>query len=164
MEHVKPEFLLMAKLEEELSSLRKALFTFMSIPENVSYDLLKKTLDVLKRLSKNLSLIVLILEEVQFSKDKNVREEALIMSSEGLSLTSLLLPTLERVSPIFLDTFSVHHEPVVEKLEAIADFLENVAFSSEEESLEEVIQAIDDIIRALDYHISVGERCVAKIL
>ncbi len=161
---VEPYYILLAKLEEEISFQRKVINTFLFAQQRAGYEITLKTLDILRRLSQSFRLIALVLSEVESIQDKYMREQALLMSSEGLSLASLLLPALENVSPIFLDNMLLHEEPLLDRIEAVAEFIENSIQESENLVVSEVAQTVEDIMKTLEFHIRLGERSLGRII
>ncbi|EDP75050.1 hypothetical protein [Hydrogenivirga sp. 128-5-R1-1] len=161
---VSPFYILLAKLEDEISFQRKVINTFMFAQQKSSPEITLKTIDILRRLTQSFRLIALVIEEVESMADKYMKEQALLLSSECLSLSSLLLPALEGMSPIFLDSLRVYEEPILERIESVAEFIENSLQDQEELATDELAQTIEDIMRTLEYHIKLGERAVAKII
>ncbi len=160
---VSPFYVLLAKLEEEIGYQRKVINTFLATQQG-STELTLKSLDILRRLIQGFRLVALVLEEIESMTDKYMREQALLLSSESLSLSTLLLPTLERLSPLFLESVRVYEEPILERIEAVVEFIENSLAEQEELITEELTKTVEDIIRTLEYHIRVGERSLAKIV
>ncbi len=159
-----PLYILIAKLEEEIAFQRKVINTFMFAQQTPSPDLTFKTIDILRRLAQGFKLISLIIEDLPTITDKYMREQALLMTSESLSLSSLLLPTLESVSPIFLESLRVYDEPILDRIESVAEFIENSLQDYEDLATDELSQTIEDIMKTLEYHIRLGERTIAKII
>ncbi len=159
-----PYYVLLAKLEEEISFQRKVINTFLFAQQRSSHEITLKTIDILRRLAQSFRLIALVLDEVETISDKYMKEQALLMSSESLSLTSLLLPALENVSPIFLESLTLYDEPILDRIEAVAEFIENSLQESESLSTEELAQTVEDIMKTLEYHIRLGERALGKIV
>jgi len=161
---VSPFYILLAKLEEEIAFQRKVINTFMFAQRKATPDITLKTIDILRRLTQSFRLISLVMDEVESTADKHIKEQALLLSSECLSLSSLLLPALEGMSPIFLESLKVYEEPILDRIESVAEFIENSLQDSEELATDELAQTIEDIMRTLEYHIKLGERAVAKII
>ncbi len=159
-----PLYILIAKLEEEIAFQRKVINTFMFAQQTPSPDLTFKTIDILRRLAQGFKLISLIIEDLPTITDKYMREQALLMTSESLSLSSLLLPTLESVSPIFLESLRVYDEPILDRIESVAEFIENSLQDYGDLATDELSQTIEDIMKTLEYHIRLGERTIAKII
>ncbi len=159
-----PYYVLLAKLEEEIAFQRKTINTFLFAQQAVSHEITLKSLDILRRLSQSFRLISLILGEIGNMTDRYMKEQALLMSSESLSLTSLLLPAIENVSPLFLDSLTLYEEPLLDRIEAVAEFIENSLQDEEEITLEELSQTVEDIVKTLEYHIRLGEQALSKIL
>ncbi len=161
---VSPFYVLLAKLEEEISFQRKVINTFMFVQQKASPDMTLKTIDILRRLTQSFRLIALVIDELEAMTDRYMKEQALLLSSESLSLASLLLPTLESVSPLFLESLRIYDEPILERIESVAEFIENSLQDYEELATDELAQTIEDIMRTLEYHIKLGERAIAKIV
>ncbi len=161
---VNPYYILLAKLEEEISFQRKVVNTFMFAQQKPTMEITLKTVDILRRLTQGLRLISLVLDELESITDKYMKEQALLLTSESLSLASLLLPALESASPLFLESLMVYEEPILDRLEAVAEFIENCLQDYEELATEEISQTIEDIMRTLEYHIRLGERSMGKIV
>ncbi len=159
-----PLYILIAKLEEEIAFQRKVINTFMFAQQAPSPDLTFKTIDILRRLAQGFKLISLIIEDLPTITDKYMREQALLMTSESLSLSSLLLPTLESASPLFLDSLRVYDEPILDRIESVAEFIESSIQDYEDLATDELSQTIEDIMKTLEYHIRLGERTIAKII
>ncbi len=159
-----PYYVLLAKLEEEIAFQRKTINTFLFAQQAVSHEITLKSLDILRRLSQSFRLISLILGEIGSMTDRYMKEQALLMSSESLSLTSLLLPAIENVSPLFLDSLTLYEEPLLDRIEAVAEFIESSLQDEEEVTLEELSQTVEDIVKTLEYHIRLGEQALSKIL
>ncbi len=159
---IAPHYVLLAKLEEEISYQRKVINSFLFLSETSS-DLVSKSLDVLRRLVRGLRLITLVLAEFEALSDRYAKEQALLLVSESLYLSALLLPTIENYSPLFLESISVYDEPIVERIEAVSGFLENSLQDIEDLAVEEVIQTVEDIQKTLEYHILVGEKTLGRI-
>ncbi len=161
---VTPLHILLAKLEDEISYQRKIVNTFLFLSNRLPQDLVLRSLDVLRRTAQTLRLISLVMAELEDLTDPYMREQALLMSSECLSLTSLLLPALEHVSPIFIEQIMVYEEPILDRIESLAEFIEVSIQSSEAIPTDEVSKTIEDILKTLEYHIRMGERTLGKIL
>jgi len=156
-------YILLAKLEEEIGYQRKVINTFLAIQPR-TYELTLKTLEILRRLTQSFRLVSLILDEMESLTDRYVREQALLLSSESLSLSAILLPTLEHLSPIFLESVRLQEEPILERIEAVVEFIENSVGEQEMLATEELARTVEDIMRTLEYHIRIGERVLAKIV
>ncbi|RLJ71601.1 hypothetical protein BCF55_1907 [Hydrogenivirga caldilitoris] len=161
---VSPYYILLAKLEEEISFQRKVINTFLFVQQKPSPEITLKTIDILRRLTQGFRLIALVMDEMESVTDKYMKEQALLLSSESLSLASLLLPALESLSPIFLESLRVYDEPILDRIEAVAEFIENSMQNYEELATDELAQTIEDIMRTLEYHIKLGEKAVGKIV
>ena len=159
---VTPFYMLLAKLEEEIGFQRKVINTFLATQQR-SPELTLRTVDILRRLTQSFRLVALILDEIESMTDRYMREQALLLSSESLSLSVLLLPTLERLSPLFLESVRVYDEPILDRIEAVVEFIES-SLGEEEVITEELARTVEDIMKALEYHIRVGERTLAKIV
>ena len=160
---VSPFYVLLAKLEEEIGYQRKVINTFLATQQR-SAELTLKSLDILRRLIQSFRLVSLVLDEIESMTDRYMREQALLLSSESLSLSALLLPTLERLSPLFLESVRVYEEPILDRIEAVVEFIENSLGEQEELVTEELARTVEDIVRTLEYHIKIGERTLAKIV
>ncbi len=160
---VSPFYVLLAKLEEEIGYQRKVINTFLATQQR-SAELTLKSLDILRRLIQSFRLVSLVLDEIESMTDRYMREQALLLSSESLSLSALLLPTLERLSPLFLESVRVYEEPILDRIEAVVEFIENSLGEQEELVTEELARTVEDIVRTLEYHIRIGERTLAKIV
>ena len=160
---VSPFYVLLAKLEEEIGYQRKVINTFLATQQR-SAELTLKSLDILRRLIQSFRLVSLVLDEIESMTDRYMREQALLLSSESLSLSALLLPTLERLSPLFLESVRVYEEPILDRIEAVVEFIENSLGEQEELVTEELARTVEDIVRTLEYHIKIGERSLAKIV
>ncbi len=165
MINMPPLYLLIAKLEEEVNYQRKIVNTFLNTHTKVSMEAISRSIDILKRLTQILKLVTLILDEFNTIEERNLREQVLLLSSESLSLSSLLLSILEEYSPFFLESIFVYEEPILERLEAISEFIENSLREREidEESVEEIAQSVEDIMKTLEYYIKIGERAISTI-
>jgi hypothetical protein len=161
---VSPFYILLVKLEEEISFQRKVINTFMFVQQKRSPEITVKTIEILRRLTQGFRLIALIMDELELTTDRHIKEQALLLSSESLSLTSLLLPALESFSPLFLESLRVYDEPILERIESVAEFIENSMQEGEELATDELAQTIEDIMRTLEYHIKLGERALSKII
>ncbi len=156
-------YLLLAKLEEEISFQRKAINTFLFAGQSVSAEITSKSIDILKRLVQVFRLINLILDEMETVPERSAKERALILTSESMSLASLLLPALETFSPLFLESVSLYEEPLLERIEAVAEFIENSIQNTENLATDEIAQTVEDIMRTLEYHVKLGERVLDRI-
>ncbi len=161
---VSPFYILLAKLEEEIAFQRKVINTFMFAQEKPSPEITLKTIDILRRLSQGFRLIALVMDEIESMTDKYMKEQALLLSSESLSLTSLMLPAIESMSPIFLESLRVYNEPILERIESVAEFIENSLQDYDELAVDELAQTIEDIMKTLEYHIRLGERALGKVI
>lgn len=159
---IAPHYVLLAKLEEEISYQRKVINSFLFLSE-ASSDLVSKSLDILKRLVRGFRLITLVLTEFEALSDRYAKEQALLLVAESLYLSALLLPAIENYSPLFLESISVYDEPIVERIEAVSGFLENSLQDLEDLAVEEVIQTVEDIQKTLEYHILIGEKTLGRI-
>jgi len=108
-------------------------------------------------------LLTLVLDELGSITDRYAREHALLLGSETLSLASLLLPTLEKTSPLFLENVTLYDEPILDKIESMIEFIDT-SLHEEETAVQELTRAVEDVVRTLEYHIRIGERALAKIL
>lgn len=156
-------YLLLTKLEEEISFQRKMVSTFLSAPQTAGPEITSRSIEILKRLVQIFRLINLILTEMEAVSERQARERALLLTSESMSLTSLLLPTVENYSPIFLESVSLYEEPLLERIESVAEFIENSIQDSENLAVEEIAEVVEDIMRTLEYHVRVGERVLGRI-
>ncbi len=161
---VNPLYLLLAKLEDEISYQRKVVNTLLFVDHRLTEGLLFRSLDILRRTVQTFRLISFVLDQAEVMSDRSAREQALLMGSECLSLATLLLPALEQVSPIFIDSIRINEEPILEKIESIAEDMESYLQVSEGLSIDEITRSIEEILQTLEYHIRVGERAVGKIL
>lgn len=161
---VSPHYVLLAKLEEEIGFQRKLINTFLFAQEKITPELTLKSVDILRRMIQSFRLIALLLDEFESITDRYVKEQALLLSSESLSLSSLLLPAIEQISPLFLESMFVYEEPILERIEAVSEFIENSLQDYEELATDEIAQTIEDIMKTLEYHIKVGERALGKII
>ncbi len=159
-----PFYILLAKLEEEINFQRKVINTFLFAGQKITPEITLKSIDILRRLTQSFRLISLILDELEAMTDKYMKEQALLLSSESLSLASLLLPAMESVSPIFLESVTIYDEPILDRIESVAEFIENSLQDYEDLVTEELAQTIEDIMKTLEYHIKIGERTLAKIV
>jgi len=160
---VSPFYILLAKLEEEIGFQRKVINTFLAAQHRTP-ELTLRTVDILRRLTQSFRLVALILDEIESMTDKYTREQALLLSSESLSLSIILLPTLEQLSPLFLESVKVYDEPILDRIEAVVEFIENSLSEQEDLVTEELARTVEDIMKTLEYHIRVGERTLGKIL
>jgi hypothetical protein len=156
-------YLLLAKLEEEISFQRKVINTFLFARQVSNPEMTLRSIDILKRQIQILRLINLILGEMDAVSERYAREQALLLASESMSLTSLLLPAVEAFSPIFLESVSLYEEPLLDRIEAVAEFIENSLQDAENLATEEIAQTVEDIMRTLEYHVRVGERVLGRI-
>jgi len=161
---VSPHHVLLAKLEEEIGFQRKLINTFLFAQEKITPELTFKSVDILRRMIQSFRLIALLLDEFESITDRYVKEQALLLSSECLSLSSLLLPAIEQISPLFLESMFVYEEPILERIEAVSEFIENSLQDYEELVADEIAQTIEDIMKTLEYHIRIGERAIGKIV
>jgi hypothetical protein len=161
---VSPLYVLLAKLEEEISYQRKVVNTFLFVHQRLTQELFLRTIEILKRTAQTFRLISLILDEVDDLNDRYLREQALLLSSECLSLTSLLLPAVENASPLFFESVFISEEPILDRIESLAEYIESSIQASENFSAEEIAKTVEEIQRTLEYHIRVGERTLGKIL
>ncbi|GEM_PF-2109922 len=161
---VSPFYILLAKLEEEISYQRKVVNTYLFAHQRLTQEIFLRSLDILRRTAQTFKLISLILDELDTLSDRYMKEQALLMSSECLSLTSLLLPAIESTSPIFLESLVISDEPILERIESLAEYLETSLQASENFSADEAAKTVEEIQRTLEYHIRVGERTLGKIL
>ncbi len=158
-----PYYILLAKLEEEIGFQRKMVNTFLFAQQKITPEMAVKSIDILRRLTQSFRLISMVLDELESITDRYIKEQVLLLTSESLSLSSLLLPAIEQVSPIFLENIMVYEEPILERIESVAEFLENSLQDIEELAADEIAQTIEDIMRALEYHIKIGERALGRI-
>ncbi|HHJ64015.1 MAG TPA: hypothetical protein ENJ61_03820 [Aquifex aeolicus] len=161
---VAPYYVLLAKLEEEISFQRKVVNTFLFLQQRIPPEATLKSMDVLRRLIQNLRLITLVLEELESMTDRYAREQALLLSSESLSLATLLLPAMEMASPLFLESIRVYEESILDRIESVVESIENSLQDYEELATDEVVQTVEDIVRTLEYHLRIGERTLGRIL
>ncbi len=161
---VNPLYLLLAKLEDEISYQRKVVNTLLFVEHRLTEGLLFRSLDILRRTVQTFRLISFVLDQAEVMSDRSAREQALLMGSECLSLATLLLPALEQVSPIFIDSIRINEEPILERIESIAEDMESYLQVSEGLSIDEITRSIEELLQTLEYHIRVGERAVGKIL
>lgn len=156
-------YILLAKLEEEISYQRKVINTFLSAGQSVNPEITVRSVEILKRLVQIFKLISLILEEMETVSERYAKEQALLLASESMSLTSLLLPTVEAFSPIFLESVSLYEEPLLDRIEAVAEFMENSIPDCENFATDEIAQTVEDIMKTLEFHIRIGEKVLGRI-
>ncbi len=161
---VSPFYVLLAKLEDEINFQRKVINTFLALSQKGSAELFLRSVDILRRLIQSFRLMALVLNEMEGMSDRYMREQALLLSSESLSLATLLLPTLEQVSPLFLESVTLYEEPILDRIEALIEFIENSLQEQEELLTEELAQTVEDITRTLEYHVKLGERALGRII
>ncbi len=159
-----PYYILLAKLEEEISFQRKVVNTFLFAQQKITPEVTLKSMDVLRRLIQSFRLVALVLEEIESVTDRYMKEQALLLSSESLSLASLLLPAMEFASPLFLESMRIYEESILDRIESVVESIESSIQDHEEVVLEEVAQTVEDIVRTLEYHIRIGERTIGKIV
>jgi len=160
---ITPYYVLLAKLEEEISFQRKVINTYLLV-QRITPEATVKSMDVLRRLVNSFRLVALVLEEIDSISDRYIREQALLLSSESLSLASLLLPAMESASPLFLESMRIYEESILDRIEAVVESIEESLQDYEEFSLEETLQTVEDIVRTLEYHLRIGERTLGSIL
>ncbi len=157
-------YLLLAKLEEEISFQRKVINTFLFARHSINPEVSMRSVEILKRLIQTFRIINLILDQIDTVSERYAKEQALLLTSESMSLTSLLLPTVETFSPIFLESISLYEEPLLERIESVAEFVENSIQDCDNLAVDEIAEVVEDITRTLEYHVTVGERILGKIV
>ncbi len=161
---INPLYLLLAKLEDEINYQRKVVNTLLFADYRLTEELLLKSLEILKRTIQTFRLVSFVLDQTEAVSDRSAKEQALLMGSECLSLASILLPALEQVSPIFIDSIRINEESLLERIESVAEDMESYLQVSEGMSVDEITKGIEEILQTLEYHIRVGERAIGKIL
>ena len=159
-----PLHYLLSRLEEEIEFQQKLATTYLTRTPKYSPETISGVWDTLKRLSATLRLVSLVLEEFEEIEEKDLKEEALILSSQSLSLASIILPAVERVSPIFFEGITVREKPLIEKIEDVLTEIENSLEKLELSSTRDIIRTLEEIAQYLDYSLKLGKKIVEKEL
>ena len=153
---------LLSRLEEEIEFQQKLTTTYLVNAPKYSPETYASIVETIKRVSSNLRLISLILGELEEEHERTLKEEALILSSESLSLTSVLLPAIERVSPIFLESVRLENKPFLEKIEEVLNEIENALEKLELSSSRRIAKTLEDLAQTLEFSVKLGEKCLEK--
>ncbi|NPA32786.1 MAG: hypothetical protein GXO04_04085 [Aquificae bacterium] len=149
--------LLLSRLEEEIEFQQKVATTYLVSLPKYTPETLTSVQETLKRISADLRLVSLILSELEDVQEKDLKEEALMLSSESLSLVSLLLPAVERYAPFFLENLRVENKPILEKLEEVLEEIEN-SLESLQLSSRDITRVLEGLAKTLEVSINAGER------
>jgi len=153
---------LLSRLEEEVEFQQKLATTYLLNAPKYSPETYASIVQTIKRVSNNLRLISLILGELDREQEETLKEEALILSSESLSLTFILLPAVERISPIFLESIKLGNKPFLEKIEEVLSEIENALESLELSSSHKIAKTLEDLAQILEFSVKLGEKCLEK--
>jgi len=153
---------LLSRLEEEVEFQQKLATTYLLNTPKYSPETYAFIVQTIKRVSNNLRLISLILGELDREQEEALKEEALILSSESLSLTFILLPAIERISPIFLESIKLGNKPFLEKIEEVLSEIENALESLEFSSSYKIAKTLEDLAQILEFSVKIGEKCLEK--
>ena len=153
---------LLSRLEEEIEFQQKLATTYLVNTPKYSPETYTSIVETIKRVSNNLRLISLIMGELEEEHERTLKEEALILSSESLSLTSVLLPAIERVSPIFLENVRLENKPFLEKIEEVLSEIENALEKLELSSSRRIARTLEDLAKTLEFSVKLGEKCIEK--
>ncbi|WP_461831842.1 hypothetical protein [Aquifex sp.] len=153
-----PIHLLLSRLEEEIEYQQKIATTYLVGTPRYSQEVVENVHETLKRISSNIKLVSLILGELEEIQEKELREEALILSSESLSLISLLLPAMERFSPFFLQEIKVENKPILERLEEVIAEIENAIEKLELSSSVNLTRTLENLASSLEIHLQKGKK------
>ncbi|RUM30574.1 MAG: hypothetical protein DSY42_04420 [Aquifex sp.] len=157
-----PLHLLLSRLEEEIEFQQRVTTTYLVSTPKYSPETVASVQETIRRISADIKLISLILGELEEIQEKDIKEEALILSSESLSLVSLLLPAVERYAPFFLENLRIENKPLLEKLEEILEEIENALEKLELSSSREIIRTLEDLAQSLEISLLLGERIIER--
>jgi len=157
-----PIHILLSKLEEEIAFQQKMATTYLVSPPKYSPEVMGTVSETLRRISADLKLVSLILGELEEVQERDVKEEALILSSESLSLISLLLPAIEKYAPFFLESMKVERKPILEKLEDVMAEIENAIEKLELSSSREIIKSLEELAQSLEISLKMGEKILER--
>jgi len=153
-----PLHFLLSRLEEDIEFQQKLTTTYLVSTPRCTPETLNAVREALRRLSDNLRLLSVVIGELEEVKEKELREEALILSSESLSLTSVLLPVVEPFSPFFLETLRVENKPFLEKIEEVLAEIEGSVEKLEVSSVRELVRTLENLAQSLEYSLKLGEK------
>ncbi len=153
---------LLSRLEEEIEFQQKLTTTYLVNQPKYTPETYSSAIETIRRVSENLRLISIILGELEEEHERTLKEEALILSSESLSLTSVLLPAIERISPIFLESVRLENKPFLEKIEEVLSEIENALEKLELSSSRRLAKTLEELAQTLEFSIKLGEKCFEK--
>ena len=159
-----PLHYLLSRLEEEIEFQQKLATTYLTRAPRYSPETISGVWETLRRLSGTLRLVSLILEEFEEIEERELKEEALILSSQSLSLASIILPALERVSPVFFEGITAREKPLIEKIEDVLAEIESSLEKLELSSTRDIVRTLEEIAQYLDYSLKMGQKIVEKEL
>lgn len=159
-----PLHYLLSRLEEEIEFQQKLATTYLTRVPRYSPETVSGVWETLRRLSGTLRLVSLVLEEFEMIEERELKEEALILSSQSLSLASIILPALERVSPVFFEGITAREKPLVEKIEDVLAEIESSLEKLELSSTRDIVRTLEEIAQYLDYSLKMGQKIVEKEL
>ncbi|HIP42904.1 MAG TPA: hypothetical protein EYG91_03180 [Aquifex aeolicus] len=157
-----PLHLLLSRLEEEIEFQQRVTTTYLVGAPKYSPETVASIQETIRRISADIKLISLIIGELEEIQEKDIKEEVLILSSESLSLVSLLLPAVERYAPFFLENLRIENKPILEKLEEIIEEIENALEKLELSSSREIIKTLENLAQSLEVSLVVGEKIIER--
>ncbi|NPB06197.1 MAG: hypothetical protein GXO03_01180 [Aquificae bacterium] len=155
-----PLHFLLSRLEEDVEFQQKLTSTYLAGPPRYGPETARTVMEALRRLSDNLRLISLVISELEEVNERELKEEALILSSESLSLASVLLPAVERLSPFFLEGLRVDEKPLLEKMEEVLAEIESAVEKLELSSTRELVETLERLAQTLECSLKAGERLI----
>jgi len=161
MEFFPLQFLL-SRLEEEIEFQQKVTTTYLVSTPKYSPETVNTVWETIRRISNNLRLVSLIISELEETSERELREEALMLSSESLSLTSILLPAIEKFSPFFLESVKVENKPFLERIEDVLAEIEEALEKLELSSSREIVRTLENLAQSLEYTLQQGEKIAER--
>jgi len=158
-----PLHFLLSRLEEDIEFQQKLTTTYLVSAPKYSPETLSTVKEALRRLSENLRLVSIVISELEEVQEKELKEEALILSSESLSLASVLLPTVEPFSPFFLETLRVENKPFLEKMEEVLAEIEGSVEKLELPPVRELVRTLENLAQCLEYSLKLGEKAQENV-
>ncbi len=154
MIHRFPLFLVMERLEQSLRDQQKAISALLLGPKYVSADFFNTIYNIsIDMIGLSYTLIGMIDENI----DKYTKEHIFLISSEALSLFSLVIPYLEMELPIFMEGIYIEQAPIQDFVLRLASYIEK-SILEESFSREFILDAFDKLLRNLSYFQYINER------
>lgn len=154
MIHRFPIFLVMERLEQALKDQQKAISALLLGPKYITTDFFNTIYNIsIDMIGLSYTLIGMIDENV----DKYTKEHIFLISSEALSLFSLVIPYLEMELPIFAEGMYIEQLPIQDFVLRLTGYIEK-SILEDSFSREFMLDAFDKLLRSLSYFQYINER------